>query len=68
MFAGDGEPLLNPEIEIIVEDAASFGIDTSFTTNGVHLRESFIEKTMQQVSWIKVSVEPTSLRQNTQNR
>lgn len=56
MFAGDGEPLLNPEIEGIVEDAKKFGIDTSFTTNGVHLKSSFINNSLKNVSWVKVSM------------
>ena len=56
MFAGDGEPLLNPEIIEIVQDAHRYGIDTSFTTNGVHLKERFIKEAMHLVSWIKVSM------------
>ena len=60
MFAGDGEPLLNPEIEGIVEDAKSFGIDTSFTTNGVYLKIA-IENSLENVSWIKVSMNAGNL-------
>ena len=56
MFAGDGEPLLNPEIIDIVNDAASHSIDTSFTTNGVRLSKEFVQKSMHNVSWIKVSM------------
>ena len=55
MFAGDGEPLLQDICEI-VEDANNYGIDTSFTTNGVHLSDKFINKSMKYVSWIKVSM------------
>ena len=43
MFAGDGEPLLNPNIGEIVKDAEEHGINTSFTTNGVHLTEKFLK-------------------------
>ena len=50
MFAGDGEPLLNPEINGIVKDAKNHNIDTSFTTNGVHIKDSFIEEAMPDVS------------------
>ena len=56
MFAGDGEPLLNPEINQIVNDAKEHNIDTSFTTNGVHIKDSFINEAMSSVSWIKVSL------------
>lgn len=56
MFAGDGEPLLNPEINEIVKDAKYHNIDTSFTTNGVHIKDSFIEEAMVDVSWLKVSL------------
>ena len=56
MFAGDGEPLLNPEIIDIVRDAHDYRIDMSFTTNGVYLKEGFIEEAMHLVSWIKVSM------------
>ena len=56
MFAGDGEPLLHKDICEIVEDANNYGIDTSFTTNGVHLSDKFINKSMKYVSWIKVSM------------
>lgn len=56
MFAGDGEPLLNKDIIGIVEDANTYGIDTSFTTNGVHLTEEFCDSSLDKVSWIKVSM------------
>ena len=56
MFAGDGEPLLNPEIVEIVKDAQKYNIDTSFTTNGVRLDKKFISEAMQNVSWIKISM------------
>ena len=56
MFAGDGEPLLNPEIIDIVNDAAINNIDTSFTTNGVRLGKDFVQQSMHNVSWIKVSM------------
>ena len=56
MFAGDGEPFLNKDIDKIVAKAAEFSIDTSFTTNGVHITKSFIQNSLQNVSWIKVSM------------
>ena len=56
MFAGDGEPLLNPNIGEIVKDAEEHGINTSFTTNGVHLTEKFLRNSITNISWIKVSM------------
>jgi radical SAM protein with 4Fe4S-binding SPASM domain len=62
MFAGDGEPLLNPEINEIIKDATEHHIDTSFTTNGVHIKDDFIEEAMRNVSWIKVSINAGSAK------
>lgn len=56
MFAGDGEPLLNPYIKEIVSLATLHNIDTSFTTNGVHLSRDFIDSSFKDISWIKVSM------------
>ena len=56
MFAGDGEPLLNPDISDIVGDAFSNGIETAFTTNAVPLRQRFVESSLHKISWIKVSM------------
>lgn len=56
MFAGDGEPLLNPQIGQIVEETVNNGIDVSFTTNAVRLTEDFCEKHLSSITWIKASV------------
>lgn len=56
MFAGDGEPFLNPSIGNIVDYAHQKGIDTSFTTNAVHLSQSFVDEHLHKVSWIKASI------------
>jgi len=56
MFAGDGEPMLNPDIIEIVGDAHDNGIETSFTTNAVPMKQKFIEGALRKVSWIKVSM------------
>lgn len=55
MFAGEGEPLLHPDMAKIVNHCHSVGIDTAFTTNGVHLRPKFLEECGANISWIKVS-------------
>ena len=55
MYAGEGEPLLHRDMAKIVNHAKSVGIDNSFTTNGVHLRQEFLEECGKNISWIKVS-------------
>lgn len=56
MFAGEGEPLLFKDLDIIVEHCSKVGIDTSLTTNFVPLNKKNIEKCMENCSWIKVSL------------
>lgn len=55
MFAGEGEPLLHPEINKFVRVTHENGIDVSFTTNAVKLGASFVENSLKYTSWIKVS-------------
>ena len=56
MFAGEGEPLLHPEISKFVNYTKEQGkIDTSFTTNAFKLSRNFFEEALDNVSWIKVS-------------
>ena len=43
MFAGEGEPLLFKDLDIIVEHCSTVGIDTSLTTNFVPLNKKNIE-------------------------
>lgn len=56
MFAGEGEPLLHPEISEFVNYTKEYGdIDTSFTTNAFKLTDKFVESSLHNISWIKVS-------------
>jgi len=55
MYAGEGEPLLHKDMSCIVNHAKDSGIDNAFTTNGVHLTDSFLRNCGSSISWIKVS-------------
>ena len=56
MFAGEGEPLLFKDLDLIVEHCSSVGIDTSLTTNFVPLNKKNIHRCVENCSWIKVSL------------
>jgi len=56
MFAGEGEPLLFKDLDLIVEHCSKVGIDTSLTTNFVPLNKKNIERCIENCSWIKVSL------------
>ena len=56
MFAGEGEPLLFKNLDLIVEYCSSVGINTSLTTNFVPLNKKNIERCVENCSWIKISL------------
>jgi len=56
MFAGEGEPLMHPDIGELAQHAKSSGIDISFTTNGALLTVKKAEQILPVTSWIKISV------------
>ncbi len=56
MFAGEGEPLLFKNLDLIVEHCKKEGIDSSLTTNFVPLNKNNIQKCIENCSWIKVSL------------
>lgn len=56
MFAGEGEPLLFKDLDLIVEHCTKVGIDSSLTTNFVLLNDKKTKKYIENCSWIKVSL------------
>ncbi|MCX5695184.1 MAG: radical SAM protein [Candidatus Omnitrophica bacterium] len=56
MYAGEGEPLLHKDIAEIINHTKSSGIDVGLTTNGVLLDKELIDRTLANVSWVKVSI------------
>ncbi len=56
MYAGEGEPLLHDDIVGIIKHTKKAGIDVALTTNGVELSESFAKSALDNISWIKVSI------------
>lgn len=55
MYAGEGEPLLHPDMSTLVNRTKESGIDVAFTTNGVPLTNKFVDECLHNVDWIKVS-------------
>lgn len=55
MYAGEGEPLLHPEFELITAKCAPY-VAQAITTNGVMLTKQMSESILRDIAWIKVSV------------
>ncbi len=56
MFAGEGEPLLFKDLDLIVEHCSKVGVDTSLTTNFVPANKKATQRYVENCSWIKVSL------------
>jgi len=56
MYAGEGEPLLHKNIDLIVKATRKAGIDVSITTNGVFLNKELSAKILKHLSWIRISL------------
>lgn len=56
MYAGEGEPLLHKDIVSILRHTKHSGIDVALTTNGVLLKENIVDSSLENISWIKVSI------------
>lgn len=57
MFAGEGEPLLHPDIGDLVADAWGSGLDVAITTNGVLFTEKLAKTCLPYLTWIRFSLD-----------
>jgi len=57
MFAGEGEPTLHPKLDEMVLQTKNSGIDAALTTNGSNLNKKFLDKCLDKITWIKVSLD-----------
>lgn len=55
MFAGEGEPLLHPDICSISQHCVKNDLDIAFTSNGVLFTKDVAEQLLPISSWIKIS-------------
>ena len=55
MYAGEGEPLLHPDMCRITELTKTAGIDVAFTTNGTLMTPDKAEVLLKHSTWIKIS-------------
>ncbi len=56
MYAGEGEPLLHKDMGEIINHTSSVGIDVAITTNGVLFKKEILRNTLENITWIKVSI------------
>ncbi len=56
MYAGEGEPLLHPDIAEIVIHTREVGIDVAVTTNGTLLGRAVFSEICGSLSWLRVSL------------
>jgi GTP 3',8-cyclase len=56
MYAGEGEPFLNKQLPLIIENTRASGIDSAITTNAVLFKPEYAERILSSTQWIKVSI------------
>jgi len=56
-FAGEGEPMLHPDMDKFVQAAHERGIKTSMSTNGSRLSEKTLDTVFKYFSWIRLSMD-----------
>jgi len=56
-YAGEGEPLLHPNLAEIIVATKSAGIESSMLTNGVFLVKKFVDKALKGLKWFQLSID-----------
>ncbi len=56
IFAGEGEPLVNPEATEIINLAKKNGIDAAMSTNGVLFTEEKARYCLKSLTWVRFSI------------
>ena len=57
LLAGEGEPLLNKHVVEMIQHAGKHGINSAVNTNGVPMTPAFSEKTLDKLSWCRISIQ-----------
>jgi len=57
MYAGEGEPLLHKDLADIIGMTKKNNIDAALNTNGVLMNRAFLEKSLPNLVWIRVSID-----------
>ena len=60
MYAGEGEPLLHPDLGRMVRDTRSNGIDAAITTNGTQGDRDMWNDLLGDLTWVRFSVDAGS--------
>lgn len=61
-YAGEGEPLLHPNMADIMVHTEKVGIEFSMLTNGVLLNKRFVDKALDSLSWFQVSLDAVTTK------
>lgn len=57
LYAGEGEPLLHPELVEVVKATKEAGIDVAITTNALLLDENKAKEILSYLSWLRISLD-----------
>jgi radical SAM protein with 4Fe4S-binding SPASM domain len=56
VFSGEGEPLLNPEIDNFFKFSKQNNIDCALISNGIFIRDTTVKIIVENLSWVRISV------------
>jgi GTP 3',8-cyclase len=62
MFAGEGEPLLHPDVSDIVARTKNEGIDVAMTSNAVFFTRRVARECLPHLSWFRASIDAGTAR------